>query len=81
MALNIKKVIKAKGLTSVEVAQKMGITKVGLSQHINGNPSVEVLTRIADAIGVDISELFEPAEADVINCPACGVRLELKRKG
>jgi transcriptional regulator with XRE-family HTH domain len=81
MALNIKRIIKEKGLTSIDVAKRMGITTVGLSQHINGNPSVEVLKRIADAIGVDISELFEQPATDVINCPACGARLELKRKG
>jgi transcriptional regulator with XRE-family HTH domain len=77
MALNIKRVIKEKGLTSIEVAKRMGITTVGLSQHINGNPSIEVLTRIADAIDVDISELFEVPAINVINCPHCGEKLTL----
>ena len=49
-AMDIKRTIKANGLTVKEVAEKMGITPVGLSQHINGNPSVEVLERIAAAI-------------------------------
>ena len=49
--MDIKKVIKAKGLAVKTVADRMGITPVGLSQHINGNPSVEVLERIAVAIG------------------------------
>ena len=48
--MDIKRTIKANGLTVKEVAEKMGITPVGLSQHINGNPSVEVLERIAAAI-------------------------------
>ena len=60
MALRIKELIKEKGTTVKELAQKMGISNVGLSQHINGNPSVEVLERIASALGVDISELFTP---------------------
>ena len=59
MSLNIKKVIKEHGLEVREVAKRMGITPTGLSQHINGNPSVEVLERISNAIGCDISELFE----------------------
>lgn len=59
MALNIKAAIKAYNLTSKEVANRMGITSVGLSQHINGNPSVEVLTRISKAIGCDVAELFD----------------------
>lgn len=36
----------------------MGITPVGLSQHINGNPSVEVLERIAAAIGCNVGDFF-----------------------
>ena len=51
MKLRIKEAIKANGLTVKEVAERMGITPVGLSQHINGNPSVEVLQRIAAAVG------------------------------
>lgn len=77
MALNIKKVIKDRGLTVQEVADNMGITRIGLSQHINGNPSVEVLERIAKAIGCDISELFEPVSTR-ITCPHCGKEIHVK---
>ena len=72
MALDIKNAIKKHGLEVREVAQRMNITPGGLSQHINGNPSVEVLTRIASAIGCDISELFEQPREGVITCPHCG---------
>lgn len=58
MGLNVKKVIKEKGLSVQEVADRMNISRVGLSQHINGNPSVEVLERIAEALNVSIKELF-----------------------
>lgn len=77
MALNIKKVIKERGLEVKEVAARMGITPTGLSQHINGNPSVEVLERIAKAIGCDISELFEPVSTR-ITCPHCGKEIHVK---
>lgn len=66
MALRIKELIKEKGTTVKELAQKMGISNVGLSQHINGNPSVEVLERIASALDVDISELFTPFSGSII---------------
>ena len=59
MALRIKEVIKEQGTTVQELADKMGISRVGLSQHINGNPSVEVLERIASALNVQVSDLFE----------------------
>lgn len=58
MALRIKEVIKEQGTTVQELADKMGISRVGLSQHINGNPSVEVLERIASALNVQVSDLF-----------------------
>lgn len=82
----IKEVIKDKGLSVQEVADRMGITRVGLSQHINGNPSVEVVGRIAEALGVEMWELFASKEEIVskdkntIICPKCGARFELKEE-
>ena len=64
MGLNVKKAIKVHGLEVREVAKRMGITPTGLSQHINGNPTVGVLERIAGAIGCDISELFDSVAVD-----------------
>jgi len=80
MSLNIKKTIKDYGLEVREVASRMNITPTGLSQHINGNPSVEVLERIAAAVGCNVAEFFEQPEKDYINCPKCGTELELKEK-
>lgn len=77
--LAIKDAIKKYGTSVNEVAERMGITRITLSTHINGNPSVEVLLRIADAIGCDITELFAPhTEGNQIICPKCGARFELK---
>lgn len=78
--LIIKEAIKRHGLSVAEVAQRMNITRVTLSTHINGNPSVEVLFRIADAIGCDVSELFEPAHktSSSLVCPHCGRKLAVK---
>lgn len=80
MGLNIKKTIKDYGLEVREVAKRMEISPTGLSQHINGNPSVEVLQRIANAIGCDVSELFERPKNENISfsCPHCGNNISLK---
>ncbi len=80
MPLRIKEVIKEKGMTVNSLAEKMGINRVGLSNHINGNPSVEVLERIADAIGCPITELFEqPKKAPLsFTCPHCGKDINIK---
>lgn len=79
MATRIKEVIKEKGTTVKDLAQKMGISNVGLSQHINGNPSVEVLERIATALGVSVTELFEQPKNDTasLTCPHCGKSIEI----
>lgn len=86
MSLRIKELIKEKGLSVQELADRMGISRVGLSQHINGNPSVEVVRRIAEALGVDVWELFASKEEivnkdkNVICCPKCGARFVLEEK-
>lgn len=81
MALQIKEVIKERGITIQELAEKMSISRVGLSQHINGNPSVEVLERIAAALDVEVRDLFTTNKTcSELTCPKCGTSLELKIK-
>ena len=67
MALRIKEVIKEKGMTVQTLADKMGINRVGLSNHINGNPSVAVLEKSSTALEVPIQELFEKEKNENIN--------------
>lgn len=78
--LMIKDAMKRYGTSVNEVADKMGISRVTLSTHINGNPSTEVLLRIADAIGCPVTELFEQPKKDNVSltCPHCGKNITLK---
>jgi len=84
MPLRIKEVIKEEGLSVQEVADRLGISRVGLSQHINGNPSSEVLERIANAMNVEVWRFFASKEQiikqdkDSITCPKCGARFKLE---
>ena len=78
MALNIKKAIKSRGFEVKEIAVRMGISPVGLSQHINGNPTVEVLERIATAVGCDVADLFDKPESPLFTCPHCGKPITIK---
>ena len=79
--LIIKEAMKKYGTSVIEVAEKMGISRVTLSTHINGNPSTEILLRIADAIGCDGTELFLQEEVNnTITCPKCGAKFELKEE-
>lgn len=78
--LMIKEAIKRYGTSVNEVADKMGISRVTLSTHINGNPSTEILLRIADAIGCPVTELFEQPKKDALTltCPNCGKDINIK---
>lgn len=83
MHSRIKEVIKKQGTTVQELAEKMGISRVGLSQHINGNPSVEVLERIATALDVPLWQLFASPEEVAKEtkgetCPYCGQPIAIK---
>ncbi len=79
MELRIKEVIKEQGLTITELAEKMGINRVNLSNMVNGNPTVETLNKIADALGVSVTELFEQPKHDTaqLTCPHCGKSIEI----
>ncbi|MDO4729116.1 MAG: helix-turn-helix transcriptional regulator [Bacteroidota bacterium] len=60
--LRIKDVLKEKGLTQTELAQKLGVSQVALNKAINGNPTIETLQKIADVLDVDIRDLLEPTK-------------------
>lgn len=69
MALRIKDVCKENNITLAEVAKHLNITPVTLSQSLNGNPTLGRLQEVADAIGVDVSELFDrPIQKDIHGC-------------
>lgn len=63
--MRIKEVIKEKGLTVEKVASRMGVKSPSLSRAINGNTTVEMLNRIAKALEVPVTELFESDESDL----------------
>ena len=56
--MRIKDVCKEKGITVSQLAEKMGIKQESLSRAINGTPTLETLEKIANALEVDIAELF-----------------------
>lgn len=60
MRLRIKDIIKEKGTTMSEVAEKIGTKQAALSRAISegGNPTLSLLQRTADALNVPITELF-----------------------
>ena len=64
MALRIKELCREKHITMTEIASKIGIHPITLSQSLNGNPTLSRLQEVADALGVDVAELFEQPERE-----------------
>lgn len=59
MRFRILELCKEAGINQTELAEKIGLSRVGLSKAINGNPTISTLEKIADALGVPVTELFE----------------------
>ena len=59
MRFRILELCKEVGINQTELADKIGLSRVGLSKAINGNPTVDTLERIATALNVDIADLFK----------------------
>lgn len=59
MRFRILELCKEVGINQTELADKIGLSRVGLSKAINGNPTVDTLERIATALNVDITDLFK----------------------
>ncbi|MEO0507688.1 MAG: helix-turn-helix transcriptional regulator [Bacteroidota bacterium] len=54
----VKQILKNKGMTQSDLAEKLGTTQETVSRQLGGNPTLKTLTEIATALEVDIRELF-----------------------
>lgn len=91
MEHQIKTILKEKGITQKELAERLGMSLQQLNNTVSGRntASMAVFERIAEALGVEFWKLFAPADvahegyekpADqaVITCPDCGRKINLK---
>lgn len=63
--LRLKEVLKEKGVTGKELADMIGVTPASISNIIQGNsfPKPETLLNIANALNVDIRDLFNSTKS------------------
>lgn len=84
--MDIKGIIKEHGFTLVQVADKMKISKGGISQIVNGSPNVKTLRTIADIVGCKVGDFFKDEMTDEkdsqpsFKCPHCGKELRIEIK-
>lgn len=78
--LRIKEILKEKGMTAKELAEKLGIAPTTFSLTIKGNPTIGTLQKVADALDVNLVELFNDQKSGEIICPHCGKRISINVK-
>lgn len=87
MEVRLREVLSEKGVTSAELAGRVGVSKATVSNLINNKtmPSLDTLEKIAEALGVEVWELFvsknnlnEQQNQNTITCPKCGIKLSFK---
>ena len=66
MELRVVELAHQRGLTMSDIAKKVGISRVNLSNSLNGNPTLSRLTEVAKILGVEVSELFKPASTQKV---------------
>ena len=60
MELRIVELAHSKGMTIADIAKKININRVNLSNSLNGNPTLSRLKEVAKILDVEVSELFKP---------------------
>lgn len=68
---NIRKALERKGLTSNELAEKIGVTATYVSYLLNNkrNASIEVLEKIAEVLEVSVSSFFDSPSTKETKAP------------
>lgn len=84
MDLRLKEVLDEKDMSLVSLSEKTGIEKGNLSAIANNkkNPTVETLSKIASALEISVTELFEKPNNGLYGiCPHCGneIKIELTK--
>ena len=72
MDLRIKDICREQGIMLKDLAKQLGLTEVGLSKSINGNPTIGRLEEIANALGVPVTELFDTSSDEVVGAVRIG---------
>ena len=75
--LRIKELLKEKGMTQAELAERLGITPISLNQQLARNTfTLDRLEEIAKILNVRVIDLF--CNSFEIKCPHCGKSMEIQ---
>ena len=89
MELRVKEICKEKGLLFKQLADKIGISDVGLRKQVQGNPSLKTMETIAEALDVPVWQLLvskndiqlnNENESLIVRCPYCHKNIPISIK-
>ena len=81
--LRLKEIMVQKGMSREELASKVGVSMTTIS-NINSEknlPTIQLLLQLAEALGVDIREMFVPTKGNVVTQNEVEEAKELIEKG
>lgn len=67
MELRIVELAHKRGLTMSDIAKMIGISRVNLSNSLNGNPTLSRLKEVANILHVEVAELFKTSTKESIS--------------
>lgn len=92
---NIRYILEQRGMTQVDLAKKLGVSKTAVGYYLRGNITIANLQKIADALNTTVETIVSetplyvkkgPIEekgritASSITCPHCGETITLIAK-
>lgn len=80
--LRLREILRDRSMTLKAFSELSGISQPNLSNYINGNvsPTLEMLTRIAESLGIPITELFEESDSLELYVKHRGKMYNISRK-
>ena len=76
--LRVKEILKEKGWTQARLADEMHISPIAMNRMLKrGKPNFDALERMADALQVEVPDLFARRKTTIL-CPHCGKVIKIK---
>lgn len=81
--LRLKEIINIKGISRDELANKVGVSATTISNISSEKnlPTIQLLLKIAEAMDVDVRELFVPTKGSLVTQNEVDLAKELIEKG
>lgn len=82
MTFRLREILKERQITIAQFSEMSGISQSNISNYMIGkiSPTLETLSKIADTLNIEISELFKKKEDIVLTAKYDGKTIEIDKK-